>query len=106
MKTKLYTPGQDRLGPPVIVNYNAEIQANYDALKAKRRELNNRLRQYTNEINQVQTDLGALVFECADYSKTTARLADLRLQVEAMELGIHHVDGKMSIMKRSYGWLN
>lgn len=100
-----YTPGQDKPGPAVIVNYNETIQMEYNGLKSRRRELTTQVRQCSAEINQVQANLGAMAAEGCDYSEYTANLGQLRLQVEALELGIHYLDGQMGLLKRSNVWL-
>ena len=103
-KEQLYTPGAQTPGRE-IVNFDGNIQAQFDSLGAKRRELELTLKSGRGEREQILDSLGELVASGANYTKQLARLAALRQEAEAIEAGIKYIDGKRELLKRYNGWL-
>lgn len=88
-----------------IKRHDPEVQEKYDAMTSRRRELNDQLGEVTGEINTILGALGEQVAEGKVYQKSTARLATLRQQVEALEAGILFVDGQRGLVERMNPWL-
>ena len=100
----LYTPGSQTLGKE-MVNFDGDIQAQFDSLAAKRRELELTLGSVNGEQEQISGALGELVASGAKYTKQTDRLAALRQESEAIEAGILYTNNQCDLLRRFNGWL-
>ena len=102
-KEQLYTPGA-RIGKQTVT-FDGDIQAQFDSLGAKRRELELTLKSGRGEREQILDSLGEMVASGANYAKQLARLAALRQESEAIEAGIKYIDGQLGLLKRYNNWL-
>ena len=85
--------------------HDPAVREKFDAMVSRRRELAERLTEANRDREQILINLGAWVAEGCDYEVYTARLAELRLETEALEAGILYVDGQAELLKRSNYWL-
>ena len=99
------TPGKPTPGK-VIVTGNPEVQADWDKLQARRRELVARLDAVNNDQERIKKDLGSLVSEGNNYKKQTDRLQELRLEAEAVQAGLDYLRNQVAVMKRQNNWLS
>ena len=79
-----------------------EAQIKYDAFAFRKGELRAELGAVNNEISTILDGLGELAASGASYSDQTARLAELRQQVEALELAVQFVSGQCELLERSH----
>ena len=109
MNTNRHLVGSQNTGnktPPItIVNYDQDVQDKYGSLTTRRAALQERLSQGKREQNKILEGLGELVATGAKYKPATDRLAALRLESEALELGIQYVNGQCGLLRRNNIWL-
>ena len=102
----IYRPGTQSLGKPEIVRFNQAVQDDWNAIQARRRELNAQLAAVSGEEKQIITNLGGWVAEGCDYQEYTDRLAELRAEAEGLQAGISYIDDKAGLLKRQNTWLS
>ena len=103
-KRDLYTPGSSTPGKEVV-RFNQSVQDDYSDLQGRQRELDVRLIRVNNEIEQAKKSLVFLVIERSDFQEACKRLAELRAEAEALQLGIDALRYKALLLKRSNSWL-
>ena len=79
--------------------YDEKAAADLKALSAQRVELSSKLTPINREIQTISADLGALVADGGDYTKAIKRRAELRLEAEALEAGLHHINALTTRMR-------
>lgn len=89
-----------------IITYDPEVQEKYNALCARRHELNVQLGEVNGEQEQILTSLGKLVADGSKYKKQTDRLAALRSESEALEAGILYLTNQCDLLRRMNTWLS
>ena len=101
---ELHTPGDK---PPEVerITHDQNVEDRYFAMSSRRRELSLQLSQGNNEQDRITDGLGEQVASGAEYKKQIARLAALRSEAEALEAGIHFLDGQCGMMRRMNSWL-
>ena len=104
-KNDLYTPGRQTLGKPEIVGYKQDVAESWEALQARKREINNRLADVKTEQKQIKDSLGVWVAEGCDWKEYTDRLAELRAEAEALGAALVYLDNQAALLKRSNSWL-
>ena len=104
-KSELHTPGNQSLGKPTIVRFDPEIQNEYSSLMQKRSELDARLRSGYNRQDAIVKEMGIAIAAGEDYKTLAKQLSDLRLEEEALESGIAHLNGQAGLLKRVNHWL-
>ena len=85
---------------------SAEAQESYDELAQKLAALRAELGKESAELSAVisMAGIGMLVGTGQPYEKQIARAAQMRLQIEALELGIMYIEGQIGLLERSnYG---
>lgn len=93
------------LGKPNIIGFDEDVQAQWDALQARRRDLNQRLGQVQAEQTAILQGLGAWLFEGCDWREQTDRLAELRAEKEALDAAIQYAGLLADKLKRGNTWL-
>lgn len=88
-----------------IKRYDPEVENEYNELSARLGKLHSELANTEGEITRILTGLGSLVGSGKPYKNQTARLAELRQESEALELGARHIDGQIGLLKRMHTWL-
>ena len=88
-----------------IIERDPEVQEKYDALTSRRNELTDELRFVNGEQERILASLGELVASGSKYKKQLERLAELRLETEALEAGIRHTTNQCSLLQRMNTWI-
>jgi len=104
-KNELYTPGKQTPGKPEIIGFEQSVADTWAEMQSRLRDLSAQLARVKNEIEKVKTDLAFLVVERCEYKAECKRLGELRLEAEAIELGIDAIEQKSEILKRNNIWL-
>lgn len=91
--------------PTNVIRFDEDVQAKWDALHARRRDLNQRLGQVQTEQTAILQGLGAWVFEGCDHREQTDKLAELRAEREALEAAIQYAANLADTIKRGNTWL-
>ena len=102
---KIVTPGKPTPGKEII-RFDKQIQADWDKLQARRRELVARLDAVNNDQERIKKDLGSVVSEGKNYKKQTDRLQEMRLEAEAVQAGLDYLRNQVAVMKRQNNWLS
>lgn len=84
-----------------VVRDDPKLQADWDRLQARKRELQRRLVVIDREIGQTKLDAGAMAAEGCDYKEFTDKLADLRAEAEAIKDAIDYLDKQAQVIKRA-----
>ena len=100
----LYTPGSDRIGKDTI-RHDQDVEDKYFLLTSRRADLRLQLDQGNREQDRIMDGLGELVASGAEYQKQIDRLAASRMETEALEAGLHYLDGQCGLMRRMNSWL-
>ena len=103
--TETHTPGEHGPGAPQIVRNDPAVLTEWDTLHDRLSELKANLINVNGELAEILTNLGRAVAEGGDYKESTDRLAELRLEIEALEAGIQHLADRAELMKRLNHWL-
>ena len=87
---------------------SAEAQESYDELAKTLGELRAELGKESAELSALMSmgGIGALVGTGASYDKQLERAAQMRLQIEALELGIMYIEGQIGLLERNHYGLN
>ena len=101
----LYTPGEQNPPEKEVVTFKQDIADQYDALEARRREINLQLSENGAEINRILESTGQIVAENGAWQKSISRVGKLRLDAEGLEAGLRYVEGQMGLLKRVNSWL-
>lgn len=103
--TETHNPSRQSLGKPEIKRFDEDIQTQWDALQARRRELSHQLGAVKTEQNGILQGLGAWVLEGCDWREYTDRLAELRAEAEALQAALTYADNLADKIKRNNNWL-
>ena len=87
------------------VLFDQEIQDEYSSLLSRKQELSARLAEVKGDAEKCCSSLAILVVEGCDIQAECQRLAALRLEGEAIQLGISALSGKRELLKRINSWL-
>ena len=101
----LYTPGEQNPPEKEVVTFKQDIADQYDALDARRREINLQLSENGAETNRILESIGQVVAESGEWKKASVRVGKLRLEAEGLEAGLRYVDGQIEVLMRSNYWL-
>ena len=90
----------------MITPPSAEAQESYNELAKKLGELRAELGKESAELSAIMSidRVGQLVGEGLPYDKQLERAAQMRYEIEALELGIMYIEGQIGLLERSnYG---
>ena len=90
----------------MITAPSAEAQEQYDELAKRLGDLRSEFGAVSGEFSAIMSmaGIGALVGTGQPYEKQLARAGKMRLQIEALELGIVYIEGQIGLLERSnYG---
>lgn len=93
------------LKEPNIIRFDEDVQAQWNALQARRRELSRRLSAVQTEQTGILQGLGAWVLEGCDWREYTDKLAELRAEAEALQAAVTYVDNLADRIRRGAPWL-
>jgi hypothetical protein len=85
--------------------FNQGVQSEWDTLETIRVDLVARLREANQEQDKILSSLGSIVAQGKSWKKQTSRLADLRAEVEALQLGLDYIQGHKQNLRRGNAWL-
>jgi hypothetical protein len=101
----LHTPGDGIPKGKTIIMFDQAAYADMTAIERRYRELAAQLGKVRAELDQAQKSLGKLVAEGQDPSELGWHIADLRMEVEALEAGLTFVKNKGLILERLNPWM-
>ena len=104
-KEDLYMPGSQSAGKPEIIRFNEAVQETWNEIQSRRRELVALLTKTEKEIELAKSNIAFLLIERCDVEEDCQRMAALRLDAEAAQLAIEHLDSKAAALKRQHTWL-
>ena len=83
---------------------SAEAQEQYDELVKRLGELRAELGAVSGELSALMSlaGVGQLVGTGESYDKQLERAAQMRYEIEALELGILYIQGQISLLERSH----
>ena len=92
----------------MITAPSVEAQIKYDELAARLAELKAEFATVSGESHALMcpAGIGQIVGEGLKYEAQLARAGKMRLQIEALEFGIQHVEGQIALLLRSNYNLN
>ena len=96
---------KDTLGKPTVENFNLDTQNAYNAIQARRRELQLQIPANQQEQEHILGNMGVLIAERCDYGDLVGKLSALRAEAEALQAGVRQLDNRAELMKRLNPWL-
>jgi len=87
------------------VNFDQNVQDQFDELNARRHRLNSRMNEVGRQISQLTNEVSLSYFDGGPWQELDMRLVQLQREVDVIAGAIHHVDGRLANLRRYNRWL-